>query len=96
MITTVDPNVLLDVFGADPTFGATSKEALGASLDAGRLVVCDLVWAETVAAFPDEQAAEEALDEVKVASWPPSNAQLPGQAQPGVSTERQAGTGAGW
>lgn len=67
MITAVDTNVLLDVFGADPTFGATSKEALGASLDAGRLVVCDLVWAETVAAFPDEQAAEQALGELKVA-----------------------------
>lgn len=37
MITAVDTDVLLDVFGADPTFGAASKEALGAGLDAGRL-----------------------------------------------------------
>lgn len=66
MITAVDTNILLDVFGADPVFGEASKDALRASLDAGRLVACDLVWAETVAAFPSAGAADDALSTLGV------------------------------
>jgi predicted nucleic acid-binding protein len=61
VITAVDTNVLLDVFSADERFGPTSSGALRTSLDAGRLIVCDIVWAETTASFPSEQAAEAAL-----------------------------------
>lgn len=45
MKTAVDSSVLLDVLGADPRFGGTSREALRAAYDAGALVACDLVWA---------------------------------------------------
>jgi predicted nucleic acid-binding protein len=57
VITAVDTNVLLDVLGADETYGPRSREALERSLQEGALVVSDAVWAETTAAFPDPDAA---------------------------------------
>ncbi|WP_051343143.1 type II toxin-antitoxin system VapC family toxin [Pseudonocardia spinosispora] len=70
MITAVDTNVLLDVFTADPKHGQASRSALRAGLDGGRLVVCDVVWSETVASFPDGQAAETALNTLGVTYTP--------------------------
>jgi hypothetical protein len=66
VITAVDTNVLLDVFSADPTHGPASREALESGLERGTLVVSDVVWAETAAAFPARDAAEAALDTVGV------------------------------
>lgn len=57
MITAVDTSVLLDVFGADPEYGPRSRAALDRCLDQGSLVLCDVVWAETAAAFPDPETA---------------------------------------
>jgi predicted nucleic acid-binding protein len=59
--TAVDSSVLLDVLGADPTFGPASREALRAAFDRGALVACDVVWAEVRAHFDDEVAFEEAV-----------------------------------
>lgn len=70
MITAVDTNVLLDVFTADPTFGALSLAALRACLTEGPLVACDVVWAELSAAFPDPVAANRALEAIPVAFEP--------------------------
>lgn len=53
MKTAVDTSVLLDVFGADPTFGERSREALRAAYRGGALVACEVVWAEVRAHFPD-------------------------------------------
>lgn len=61
MITAIDTSVLLDVFGADPTFGPRSREALERCLDEGALLVSDVVWVETVAAFPEPAAAADAF-----------------------------------
>jgi predicted nucleic acid-binding protein len=61
MITAVDTNVLLDVLGADPRYGPRSRAALDQCLDQGSLLVCDVVWAETSAAFPDPDAATSAF-----------------------------------
>jgi predicted nucleic acid-binding protein len=47
----VDSSVLLDVLGADPQFGAASREALRSAYDAGALIACDIVWAEVRAHF---------------------------------------------
>jgi predicted nucleic acid-binding protein len=70
MITAVDTNVLLDVFTDDPTFGARSLAAMRACLTEGPLVACDVVWAELSAAFPDPDAASQALDTIPVAYEP--------------------------
>lgn len=61
MITAVDTNVLLDVFGADPAYGPASRAALQRSLDEGALIACDVVWAEVGAFFPSPGAAAEAM-----------------------------------
>jgi len=39
---------VLDVLGADPRFGETSRRALRAAYDAGALVASDVVWAEAL------------------------------------------------
>lgn len=66
MITAVDTSVLLDVFVADQHYGPPSRDALRQALSEGAVVACDIVWAETAAAFPDEAAAALALDELGV------------------------------
>ena len=66
MITAVDTNILLDVFTADPRFGAASSAALRRCRSEGGLVACDVVWAEVAAAFHDPVAAANALDGLEV------------------------------
>lgn len=61
MITAVDTNVLLDVFTADPEHGPSSRSALSTCLEEGRIVICDVVWAETAAAFPRDHPVVETL-----------------------------------
>jgi predicted nucleic acid-binding protein len=66
VITAVDTSVLLDVFVADPAFGVQSREVLRACTREGRLVACDVVWAEVAASFPSEQSAQTALERLGV------------------------------
>jgi predicted nucleic acid-binding protein len=66
LITAVDTSVLLDVFGADPTFGPVSRESLRTCLAQGGLIACDVVWAEVSATFPSAPAAQEAMRVLRV------------------------------
>lgn len=61
MITAVDTNILLDVFGADARFGRLSSAALRRCFAEGAIVACEVVWAETAAVFPDEPGLLEAM-----------------------------------
>ncbi len=61
MRTAIDSSVLLDVLGADPVFGAASREALRQVYDSGSLVACEVVWAEVGAHFESESAFHEAI-----------------------------------
>lgn len=61
MKTAVDSSVLLDVLGADPRFGAASREAMRAAFDGGALVACEIVWAEVRAHFPSDAEFHRAL-----------------------------------
>jgi len=70
MITAVDTNVLLDVFGADAEFGHRSSEALRACLREGRLVACEVVWAETASFFPSPAAARGPMERLGVGFSP--------------------------
>lgn len=72
MITAVDTNILIDVFGADPRFGPRSREAVERCLGEGALVVSDVVWAETTAAFPEPDAAGRAFTELGAGFSAPS------------------------
>ena len=62
MITAVDSNILLDILGADPTFGPASANALRTATQDGRLVACEVVWAEVAGSFTSPGAAREALE----------------------------------
>ncbi len=66
MITAVDTNVLLDIFGADPEFGPRSAAAVRGCLAEGSLLACEVVWAETAASFATTDAAEAALTSLRV------------------------------
>jgi predicted nucleic acid-binding protein len=66
VITAVDTNVLLDLFGADPVFGPRSQQALRSSLAEGRLIACEAVWAEVTSFFPLPKAAREAMGRLGV------------------------------
>lgn len=66
MITAVDSSVLLDVFTADPTFGAASREALRTCRDGGSLVACEVVWAEVGAAFGDRTRAVAVMEQLGI------------------------------
>ncbi|MBA2323323.1 MAG: hypothetical protein H0V92_04635 [Pseudonocardiales bacterium] len=61
MITAVDTNVLIDIFGGDLRYGPLSRVALEDCSAEGALVVSDVVWAETAAAFPNVSDAEAAI-----------------------------------
>ena len=61
MITAVDTSVLLDILAADPTFGRASRQALIDSSAVGSVIACDVVWAETAAAFFGSEAAPDAM-----------------------------------
>ena len=64
MITAVDTSVLLDVFTADPKHLDRSRDALRDSIARGRVLACEVVWAEVSAFFPDSADAHDALDSV--------------------------------
>jgi predicted nucleic acid-binding protein len=66
VITAVDTSVLLDVFGADPKFGPSSAAALRACLEAGQVLACEVVWAETGASFATVAGADSAMRELRV------------------------------
>lgn len=66
MITAVDTNILLDVFGADRAFGRRSSDALRRAIAEGQLVACEVVWAEVAGFFPSLSAARQAMEHLAV------------------------------
>lgn len=67
MITSVDTNVLLDVFGADTQFGAASREALRQCRAEGSLIACEVVWTELGPTFDSREAFTDAMTTLGVA-----------------------------
>ncbi|MHB8482903.1 MAG: type II toxin-antitoxin system VapC family toxin [Nitrospiria bacterium] len=67
MITSVDTNILLDVFGADPLFGRKSALILKQCRKEGALVARDVVWIETASIFLKEEAFLEAIHTLEIA-----------------------------
>jgi len=70
MVTAVDTNVLLDIFLDDPAYRLASFDALTRALAKGQVVVSDVVWAETGAAFPDVSQFEAAMKELVISHVP--------------------------
>lgn len=70
MITAVDTSVMLDVLGADSTFGLRSSEAIRRCRSEGSLTACDVVWAEVGAWFPTPLDAEAVMQRLTVTFSP--------------------------
>ena len=66
MTTLVDSNVLLDVFTDDETWSGWSRERLLHSLQAGTVVVNQIIYAEVSAAFAHEKELVAALERLGV------------------------------
>jgi predicted nucleic acid-binding protein len=58
----VDTSVLLDVIGADATFGESSKELLSRCAEQGVLVVNPVVLAEVAALLDSLEELEAAIE----------------------------------
>ncbi len=92
MTTAVDSAVLLDVFQEEPGWAARSADALDAALRAGRLTVCDVVWAEVAGRFASPAAAAAALSTLGV-EFDPMTAAAAGDAGRLWRAFRDAGGG---
>jgi predicted nucleic acid-binding protein len=81
LITAVDTNVLLDVFGADPKFAPASSEALRNCLREGALVASEVVWAEAATVFGDADRFREAMNQLPASFSPMTEAAATRAAQ---------------
>jgi predicted nucleic acid-binding protein len=63
MITAVDTNIILDVLIPDDPFGQSSKLLLDRHLSEGKLILCEVVFAELAAHFPSEVELNKFLAE---------------------------------
>jgi predicted nucleic acid-binding protein len=61
VITTVDTNVLADIFLRDERHGITSVNRLEAAANAGTVLICDVVYAELAAFFADSDGLDRFL-----------------------------------
>jgi hypothetical protein len=63
MITSVDTNIILDVLIPDEPFSESSKVLLDRHLSKGKLIICEVVFAELAAGFPSEEELESFLSD---------------------------------
>jgi predicted nucleic acid-binding protein len=66
MTTAVDSPVLIDLFQQEPRRGARAADAIDQAIRAGRLIACDVVWAEVAGRFPSSDVLKTAMDELGV------------------------------
>ena len=90
MITAVDTSVLLDVFVSDALHHSLSQEWLTSAYDTGAILVCDVVYAELVAAFGDRSSLDGALRDIN-ATVSPIDTAIAYEAGVRWSRYRQAG-----
>ena len=67
MITSVDTNVLFDLFRTDSPHHTQSLRWLRQAYDRGAVIICDLVYAELVPAFTSRVSLDGALREIGAA-----------------------------
>ncbi len=70
MITAVDTSVIVDVFLDDARYADASSNAVRHCIRQGRLVVCDVVWAEVAALFPSRQTLHERMETLGIGFLP--------------------------
>ncbi len=90
MITSVDTNVLLDVFVSGAPHHSQSQKWLIGAYDRGAILVCDVVYAELVPAFDNRSSLDRALGEIN-ATVSPINTAIAYEAGLCWARYRQAG-----
>jgi predicted nucleic acid-binding protein len=65
-VTALDTSVILDVAIGDPVFGMRSRSALAEASAQGLVIICDVVLAETAAAFADDKEVGRLLDLLQI------------------------------
>jgi len=63
LITAVDTNILFDILIPGESHAGTSKNLLDKHLASGKLILCEVVFAELAARFPSEQELKMFLAE---------------------------------
>jgi predicted nucleic acid-binding protein len=64
--TAVDSIVLIDLFQQEPDWAPRSATAIDRAIHSGRLVACDVVWAEVAGRFDSEDVLAAAMAELGV------------------------------
>ena len=70
MTYAVDSNVILDVLYDDPTFAQASIDALTRASQSGKLMACEVVWAEASSAFADASLFKTKMADFGIAFSP--------------------------
>ncbi len=66
VVTAVDSSVLFDFVTGHPSFGLRSRQALESCVTQGRVLACEVVWAEIAAYFPSGADAHQMLRELGI------------------------------
>lgn len=66
MTTAVDSMVLIDLFQQEPRWAPRAATAIDRAIRSGRLVACDVVWAEVAGRFASDKALAAAMAELSV------------------------------
>jgi predicted nucleic acid-binding protein len=64
--TAVDSMVLIDLFQREPNWAPRAATAIDHAIRSGRLVACDVVWAEVAGRFASDQVLTAAMTELSV------------------------------
>ena len=66
MTTAVDSMVLIDLFQEEPQWAPRAATAIDRAIRSGRLVACDVVWAEVAGRFASDAVLAAAMSELGV------------------------------
>jgi len=66
MITAVDANIIFDILIPEEPFGESSKALLDRHVSMGKLVICEIVYAELAARFPSEEELASFLADTRM------------------------------
>jgi len=66
MTTAVDSAILIDIFQDEPEWAEKSADALHQASRAGRVVACDVVWAEVAGRFESPADAAAAMHTIGI------------------------------
>lgn len=66
MTTAVDSMVLIDLFQQEPKWAPRAATAIDRAIRSGRLVACDVVWAEVAGRFASDKVLAAAMAELSV------------------------------